>query len=238
MAAFLAAVSFVPAQAATIPYSTGFEAGEGYATGNLNGQNGWTTTGTSTIASGFFAQSGTQYAFISGTGGSATQTISNGTGLTSADVRANFDFLSSDPFTFSITGGGGLIGSATINPLNGQVTYANATTAIINGGNLINSVTGGGTANYNQFDLIANFSTNQYSFLFNGATISTLSFQNANTNISSFSFASVTNATATAIDNVSVTGSGAAATPEPSTLVMLGGGIAMLAIGAARRKKA
>lgn len=236
MAALLAAASFVPAQAATIPYSTGFENPDGgnggnFSLGAVNGQNSWTGFGTANIVN-TNAQTGTQDLFLGGGGAANLNAFSVTPGLGTVDTRANVEFQGSSTFQFGVGGLGGTIGFAIINPSNGNVTFSNGSSAQLTVGNAPIS-----SLSYNQLDLFANYSTNQYTFAFNNVQYGgAISFLTPNTTFTNFSFSQAAGSGSN-IDNVSVSNS-AGATPEPSTLVMLGGGLAMLAAGVARRKKA
>jgi len=226
-------LTFDGLNAATI-YSTGFEAPT-YSIGPLNGQDGWIASGNTNVAS-VLPQSGNQDAVLLDAGGTQSAAHFDLIGASPVvTVEANLELLShTTPWSFGFVSAGGANGSVTINT-NGSLSFANT-----------GFTTPAGTIsllNYNRYDLTANFGTETYSFALNGSTIAAgipMGFPFPLPGI--FVVGQLVNPVGglggeILFDNYSVTtGTSGASTPEPSTLVMFGGGVLMLGIGVMRQR--
>lgn len=226
--ALAAAVS--PAKAATI-YATTFDS---LSTGNINGQDSWvgTLSNTASVATGGTGAFSSPN-FLAITGGNAFRNAS-GAGSTSVDTQAELEFVSGNG-TMTVWGlGNQTIGTATINPLSNVVTF-NGNPALT----LAIPTSPLGSGQYYLADINANFNNFTYSFTISGGsipvgtTLANIPFQND----ISFNGVNFAAGGSLSVDNLNIQGNAAGGTPEPSTVLTLGGGLAALGLARWRRAR-
>jgi len=220
---FVSALSAAPALAGNI-YSTGFEPTT-YSTGTLSGQNGWTGS-TAPVVENSTVYAGSQAVGFDSTGLSgqslAYQSLSyNATGQT---VTFSTEFMEgssgTQPFwdVLAVNGNNGFLDQLIV--ANGNATLGLASTNV---GSV--AITAG---QWNEFQLVFNFSTQTVSAYVGSTLIGSGAFANSATSLSLLDFG-INNSngleTATGYwDNMSVTA------PEPGSLLLLATGLLGLAV--------
>ena len=239
VALFAAAVLTIPLQAGVI-YSTGFE-NPPFTTGNLTGQDGWQVFGAGTPqVETTLVKSGTQAVEVQGnTGGQTGPFHSDATSATMVDLSADIYLASGtsqSEWQFAGLGGPGLgpfIGGIDTNPINNTVFL------ITNGFPTVGNFT---RDTWHHVDLLFDFNTQTYTFTLDGTLLaSNVAFCGDNGpcaggHVNSYgngffdAFSDPSQNDVGYLDNYSVSD-----VPEPSSILLLGSGLAG-ALGRLRRK--